>query len=293
MKKIIIDTDIGDDVDDALALAFAIKSNEFDILGISTVFKNIKSRADLAYELLCLLDKSEIPIFEGIGNPIVCNVNPKEIPCQCKILAESSRPRNNLHAVDFIIDSVKNNSDLTIAAIGPLTNIAVAILKAPEIMCNAKIVMMGGVLSAHEPEWNIICDPEAANIVMQSGADLKFIGLDVTIPCGLSEEVITKIQNSKKADVKFLGKLIEAWKKESGFGVTLHDPLVFEYLIDESIISFEKKFIQIELNGKITRGATVDYSRVFNRRVAESNCEFAVKANYEKILEMFTDLIFI
>ena len=192
MKKIILDTDIGDNIDDALALAFAVLSVEIDLLGVTTVFKNTEKRAELACCVLESAGRTDIPVYAGVGQTILQsipdweNVVVEHHTQQMEILTvqqASTRPQTG-RAVDFIIDAVMSgDNDITIGPIGPLTNIATAFLTEPRLAQKAKIWFMGGVIDWVSPEWNVICHPDAAGIVFGSGAQIAKVGLDATTKC--------------------------------------------------------------------------------------------------------------
>ena len=291
-KKILIDTDIGDDIDDALALALALRSPELNLLAVTTVFKNTAERAKLAYALLKKYNRSDIPVFEGVGTPIVNEVSVKEIPCQCQTLEAGDYVKREEHAIDSIIAMVKANPDLAIVAIGPLTNIALAILKAPEVMAKASIVLMGGAFGTTEPEWNIVCDPEAASIVFRSGANIKAIGLDVTTRCTLSKENEAIAKGCKAEEAAFLMKLFAAWHTSSGYGITLHDPLIIGAIIDPELVRYEERKIVIELRGENTRGATI-VKQSFFKTFEPPNAAIATSVESEKFVNFFMQRVFL
>ncbi len=290
-KKILIDTDIGDDIDDALALALALRSPELNLLAVTTVFKNTAERARLAYALLKKYNRADIPVYEGIGTPIVNEVSVQDIPCQCGAIGNIDYVKRDEHAIDIIIDTVKAHPDLTILAVGPLTNIAIAILKAPEVMAKANIVLMGGAFGTTEPEWNIFCDPEAASVVFRSGASIKAIGLDVTTRCTLSAKNEAIAKACKTEEAAFLMKLFAAWHKSSGYGITLHDPLIIGAIIDPELVRYEERKIVIELRGENTRGATI-VKQSFFKTFETPNAVIAASVESEKFVDFFMEHVF-
>lgn len=290
-KCILIDTDIGDDIDDALAIAFAIGSTEIQVKAITTVFKNTSERAKLTQALLKIYERENIPVYEGIGKPIVNEIAVDEIPCQCQVVNFEAYNKNECHAVDAIISTVRENPDIIIVAIGPLTNIAMAIRKAPEVMGKSNIFIMGGAFGIVEPEWNICCDPEAASVVFRSGANIKVFGLDVTVSCTLSEKQMNKAASCRNEKSRFLVKLMEAWMQTSGYGVTLHDALTVAAIVDPDLVQYEEKEVIVELRGENTRGATIVKQSFFGTE-EYPNVKVASKVKTEQFLNLFMERVF-
>lgn len=150
-KKVIIDTDLGDDVDDAVAVALAVLSPEIEVAGITTVFKDTKARAEMVKDLLEFYQMGRIPVYTGQGLPLI--ERPKmEKPIQYSILRNEYEPEQSLDAVDFMIKTAAENDNVCIVAMGPLTNLGLAFLKAPEIMKRVEIIGMGGAFLNSYPE---------------------------------------------------------------------------------------------------------------------------------------------
>ena len=290
-KSILIDTDIGDDVDDALAIALALRSPEIKIKAITTVFKNTAERARLAQALLDTFGETKIPVYEGSGRPIIHEVETEEIPCQCKVVDYLNYHKRPDHAADVIIQTLKEDPDTIIAAMGPLTNIALAILKAPEIMKEASIYLMGGAYGTAEAEWNVFCDPEAASVVFRSGAKLKVFPLDVTVGCRLEEKDLSKICRCQGKEAAFLMKLIEAWQQATGYGVTLHDVLVIAELASPDFVQYDPKKVVVELHGEFTRASTIAKESFF-KTYEEPNAEVAVSVRNRDVVQFFLERVF-
>ena len=120
--KIILDTDIGDDADDALALCLALKSPELEVLGITTVFRNTTARAKIAVALLNMMGKNHIPVYAGIGKPLVAQVNTKEPPIQLLENMKGLSYSDDMGAVEYLYHTLKYAEEsVTLVAIGPLT----------------------------------------------------------------------------------------------------------------------------------------------------------------------------
>ena len=181
--RVLIDTDLGDDVDDAAAFMLALSWGAIEIAGVTTVFKDTKKRAGMVKDLLALYGRDDIPVCAGYGNPIVGDSRTGfEEPIQYGLLKGRVEPEEHsmVHAEDFIIQKVKEDRNLIILAMGAMTNLAMAFLKEPALMREVRIIGMGGSFLNSSPEWNILCDPEAASIVMERSGRLIMMGLDVT-----------------------------------------------------------------------------------------------------------------
>lgn len=259
VQNLIIDTDIGGDIDDAIALALALCSPEVNVLGVTTVFTYVNNRARLAAKLAEVYGHSDIPVAAGCESPLIGSWDKGLIPDQCEILKDEDGYNCSKFGADLITDKVIENRDVVIAAIGPLTNIAIALKRVPSISKRARLVMMGGMVGKAYPEWNIFCDPEAARIVFESGIPITMVGLDVTLKCELSEDDIERIGREKCERNQFLYKLIRIYTGKYNRMPILHDPLAMSALIWPEILNFEYKDIRVETRGEFTRGVTVDY----------------------------------
>jgi len=261
MARIILDTDIGSDVDDAMALALAMHSEEIQMEGVTTVYGNVELRARMAKKMLqygghpeeTLLDNREIWMagHEGDG-----------------LLAEDDELQyEDRHAVDFIIDSVMSNpGEITLVAIGPLTNIAACLIREPRIAQNVKeIVIMGGVTRLGDNgmhmrivEHNIVCDPEAASLVFRSGAPILMAGLDVTLKVIITEAERAKLHATgdplNMALARMIGKWFEFAKEEKSF---MHDPLTIALLIDRTLVRTERMNIRVDYDHRPQTGQTI------------------------------------
>lgn len=287
IRRIVIDTDIGDDIDDALAIVLALNSPELEVVGLTTVYKNTNLRTKLALQLLKAYGRLDIPVATGIGNPLFGGTDTDSIPCQWAEEYHDIALNCDQHAADFLIDQIRRDPQVTIAAIGPLTNIACAVMKAPEVMRQADIVIMGGMYSAFYPEWNIMCDPEAAKIVFASGLKLTMVGLDVTLKCRLTEFDVDRIKRTGTSEIEFLSRLLTQWMDSSKHLPILHDPLTIAYLSHPDLLEIAPKKISVECQGEFTRGMTVEHRDVFFDRPMAANVSAAVDVNKEAFIQLF------
>jgi purine nucleosidase/pyrimidine-specific ribonucleoside hydrolase len=292
-RKIIIDTDIGDDIDDALAISLALQSPEIDLIGITTVYKNTLLRAKIARRLLKAFNRDDVPVTAGLGKPLINSVDINSIPCQYSEEMECEKPSCGGDAVDFIIEKLEaSEGDITLVPIGPLTNIAAILIKKPDIKDKIKsIVLMGGAYFLHANEWNILCDPEAARIVFDSGVKITAVGLDVTLKCILGENDIQRIKNYGRPHTDLLYKLIRLW---NGNILYLHDPLAVAVCIDESLVKQEKAKIHVETRGEYSRGTTfnaTDHESYWGKKCTDSNTGICCEVDSERFVKLFMDRI--
>jgi len=292
LRDILIDTDIGDDIDDAYALALALKSPELNLKAVTTVFGNVKIRTKLALKLLKTFGREEIPVAEGIGKPFLEKTFRSqaalETPNQAVVLAkdEPLQKPSEKHAVDLIVSTVMNaRKDVTIVPIGALTNVAAAIIKEPKIVDKANLAAMGGYISKPLAEHNIRCDPEAAKMVFESGIKITMVGLDVTLRCALTEEDVKTLKNRGLATTNLLVNMTEAWRKGRTYWPILHDPLAVAVCFDPTLVKTEAKLVCVETRGEFTRGFTVASDS------ENSNVQACVDVDSERFIKVFMDRI--
>ena len=258
---IIVDTDIGDDIDDALALALALQSPELDIRLITTVVDDVESRTRLVWKQLGLYGRQDIPIATGAPQPLLDPIINRRMP-QFDVLTAADQPpaAAKRNAVDQIILTLLNSKEkITLVPIGPLTNIALALRTEPRIKDHIeKIVLMGGAYYPARREYNIYRDRIAAEIVFSSGLPIVGVGLDVTEPCKLEGADLERLRTANNPASQFLYKLIQLWQvgKADHYPV-LYDPLAIASTIRPSLITTETGKVQVETASPMLYGTTV------------------------------------
>ncbi|MGQ9844677.1 MAG: nucleoside hydrolase [Caldisericia bacterium] len=305
MKKIILDCDPGHD--DMIAIMLAFASEEIEIVGITTVAGNQTGEKTFenALKVLTLINANNIKVARGFDKPIL-----RELVTAPKIhgvsgLDGANLPKSNvtplkIDAVDFIIQTLLYSSEkIYLVPTGPLTNIAISLLKEPKIKEKIeKIVLMGGAIFdsniTPSAEFNIYVDPEAAKIVFNSGVPIVMIGLDVTNKARLSFEDIEKIERMNGKISKVVAPLLKffanANKEFFGFdGAPIHDALTIAYLIDETILKLKNYFVDVETFGELTRGRTV--VDVYNVLGKNKNALVAVDVDIFKFKKMIFDML--
>ncbi|MGE8207153.1 nucleoside hydrolase [Heyndrickxia sp. NPDC080065] len=299
MKPVIFDVDTG--IDDALAMAYALNSPELEVLGFTTCYGNV-SVAEATRNTLAVLEKigKHIPVYEGADQTFVRGEKEgwakhvhgedglgnalKNAPI---IQAESK------FASDFIIEQVKKRpNEVTIIAVGPLTNLAMAINKAPEIIPIVKdVVVMGGAVKVPGNvtpygEANIVADPEAAEYVFSSGFPVTLVGLDVTMQTTLPKSKLNEWRATGQemahffADMtEFYIKFYESFAPDIG-GCALHDPLAVGVVIDSSFVKTEMMNIKV-----VTEGEEV--GRTIGHFEGEPKIRICTGVEAERFLEHF------
>ena len=266
LKKVILDTDIGDDIDDSFALLLLLESHKFNCLGVTTVFRNSLKRAKMAKQLIRSLGY-DIKVYRGIDVPLKQNIDhliSKEIKEKEKydedgkyIFPQYDKSMENEkvedeNAVDFIIRMIHlYPHEVTLIPIGPLTNIASAIKKDPTIVPLIKeIRLMGAGLNLNFVEWNIFCDPDAAKIVFSSNINkIVAVTINVTSLTSLTEEEVNSLKNNNSKAIKLVYEAMMKWFKHYEFSSpVMHDPLTVASLIDESIINTQLCHLDVDLS---------------------------------------------
>ena len=215
---IILDTDIGDSIDDALALAFALHSPELDVRAVTTVIDDVESKTRLAWKMLGIYNRRDIALAMGASEPLLDPTMPAtskefDVLTRNDVIPDAARKR----AADLIIDTLlQSRGKITIVAIGPLTNIALAIKTDPRIKSNIeRIVMMGGAYLSSETEYNVKRDRVAADIVFHSGVPITAVGLDVTSQCKLREDDIDRMRLADDPAGLFLVRLLDLAEEQT------------------------------------------------------------------------------
>lgn len=267
--RVIFDTDIGTDVDDILALGFLLGSPEVQIEGVTTVYGDVALRARMALKLLQLRGVEGIPVYTGIEQPLLGR-DPVYWPGHegVGLLGDDDDlpAASDTHAVDFLIRHVlANPGEITLLAVGPLTNVAAAVIREPRFAPTLKrLVIMGGRIdvsdSADGPaEHNIRCDPEAAHVVLSSGAPIELVPLDVTLRAVIRQDGVDALV---ARGTPYHAALADQVARYPGFssrgGSTfLHDPLAAMAVVEPERLGWTPYHVGVELTGTLTRAMTV------------------------------------
>jgi len=272
-RPLIIDCDPGQDDAVALLLAFA-SPDAFDLLGVTAVAGNVPLALteSNARRIRDLAGRPDIPVYAGCPRPMVRKPVTAEwihgsTGIDGAVLPEPGRPAEAAHAVDFLVETLTAAREpVTLATLGPLTNIALAIVKNPAVLANVReIVAMGGAAGAGNvtasAEFNIFADPHAAHVVFEAGAPLTMIGLDVThraIATPPRLDAIRALGTEAAAAVCGMLDLYGAKNMAAyNHGAPLHDPCVIACLMEPGLFEGREMRVDIELGGEHCLGRTV------------------------------------
>lgn len=252
MHTIILDTDIGSDVDDALALTTVLGSESVNLLGITTVYGDTKLRARIAQHLCHIANKS-IPVFAGVETPLSGR----------KVWSTGSEGKafSNLNqyaledrkAVEFLVEAVNQNpGEIEVIAIGPLSNIATAIMQAPNFAKNVKhLWIMGGDFTKEKIEHNFKCDVDAAKIVLESEISITILDLPSSQKTIIKKDEIEQIKNSGKLGPILHTEILNWIQPRHQDWTTPHDPIAVLAMLEPEFFDFsEIGSVQISEDGK-------------------------------------------
>jgi purine nucleosidase len=286
-RQLIIDCDPGQD--DAVMLLLALACpDEFDILAITTVAGNVPGELTARNaRIMCeLAGRTDVPVFAGCDKPMrrplitAENVHGKTGIDGVEIY-QPALPLQEQHAVDFIIETLLEAKDdsVTLVPTGPLSNIGEAIHRQPDILLKIKeIVMMGGAMreggnTTPCAEFNILVDPDAADIVMHCGRPITIVPLDVTHQALVSQKRIDEIRGLNTSVATAIVGMMEFFnrfdsQKYGSEGAPLHDPCTIAYLLKPELFKGKMCNVEIETESPLTLGHTaVDFWHVSNRQV--------------------------
>lgn len=273
VKKIIIDCDPG--VDDAIALLLAFASPELEILGITTVAGNVSLpfTEKNARKICELAKRDDVKVYAGCPRPILRSLETArhihgETGLQGVELSEPQMPLQPQHGVEFLIETLMQASEpITLATLGPLTNLAIALIQAPQIIPKIQeVVLMGGATSqgnvTASAEFNLYVDPHAAHIVFTSGLPLTMIGLDVTHKVLTTPERLQKIRAIATPVSAAAAAMLAHYgaydvEKYGMLGSPLHDPCVIAYVIHPELFMGRNLHVAIETTSELTMGRSV------------------------------------
>jgi purine nucleosidase len=266
--RIVFDTDIATDVDDVLALAVLLGSPEIDLIGVTTVHADVVTRAMFVEKMLGLRGVRGVPICLGASHQLVGREEPYWEGHEGRhfLTGDESAPGvDQRSSAQFLIDTVlAAPGDVTVLAVGPLTNVAIAMLHEPRFAESlGRLMIMGGSIDTARvgvvAEHNIKLDPEAAAIVFRSGAAIELVTLDVTQQVTIGLEGTETIRRGGTAYHESISTQVTAYPafERRGYRTFLHDPLAALAILDPSMITWESMSVDVELDGRLTRGMTV------------------------------------
>lgn len=308
MTSIILDCDPGHD--DAMAILLALGNPNIDLIGVTTVGGN-QSLEKVTYNARATLEMAHatnIPVHAGCDRPMI---RPLEVAAAVHgetgldgvTLPEPTRPLDEGHAVNWIVDTIISHEPGTITLVptGPLTNIAMAVRMEPRIVSRVKeVVLMGG--GYHVGNWsavaefNIKTDPEAAHVVFNEAWPITMVGLDLTHQALCTPEAQAKIDAVGTPLAAFASGLMDffrkAYKNNQDFiDPPVHDPCTIAYLIDHSVVQTRRCPLDVEIKGDLTLGMTVADLRGPEPSADECHTQVATKLDFNKFWDLIVDAL--
>ncbi len=305
-KRIIIDTDPG--IDDSLAILLALASPEVTLEGLTVVHGNCSAEQGTrnALSVLELANAGQIPVAKGCDLPLV----------QPSLLAPETHGNTGLgyanlpeprtkslvqHGCDFLIEKILSNpGEITLVAIGPLTNVALAIRKEPRIVQAVRELMIMGGAIRHEgnvtplAEFNTYVDPHAAHIVYHSGMPITLTPLDVTYQCILLAEDVAQLQRIKSPIPPFVADAtrfyMEFHDKYQGIqGCIINDPLTLALTFAPNLCDYEEYYVDVDISGGVSMGKS--FADFYKMTGKPANMKVALGVRPRDFMDLFVERV--
>ncbi|HZS75746.1 MAG TPA: nucleoside hydrolase [Ktedonobacteraceae bacterium] len=314
MHRIILDTDPG--IDDALAIFLALASPDIQLEAITTVSGNVHvdytTRNALA--LLELAGRGNIPVARGCDRPLVRHAVEAGYVHGQNGLGNVQLPEPHLHpvpqhATDLLIEKIlAAPGEITLVAIGPLTNIAMAVRQEPRIAQNTReLFIMGGALRVPgnvtpTAEFNIFADPEAASIVLHAGWPIRLVSLDATMQTNLYREQVDRLAANGHPVTTLIQQAVSFFIEEFGrprgiHAFHMHDPLCLASVIHPEFVTWRPAYVDVELTGTLTTGTTVAFFEQLEdldpalERQHQPNVQASMGANNQRFIDFYLEQI--
>jgi purine nucleosidase len=271
-SRIVLDTDIGGDIDDAMALALVLASPELELVAVTTVNGSTRQRARHAQTILHLAGRDDVPVYVGAGptlspadpaypagyRPADAYATDAPIEQQAAVLQEADLPALPTEsAVDFLVDHFRAAPDTTLVAIGPLTNLAMALRTEPALADRIRgIVTIAGWFERPERDWNVWADPVAAALVFDSGISMRVVPLDVTLKCKFAPADTRRVDQATSP----VGANLAIARRAHTADPVLHDPLAVMLVHRPELVRWERGRVSVRTEPGDTFGIT-DFAR--------------------------------
>lgn len=294
-KRILIDTDPG--IDDSLAILLALASPEVKVEGITTIHGNcsVDQATVNALSILDLANAKGVMIAKGFPIPLV---QPSMLAAEthgdsglgyAKLPEPRGRPEVQ-HGSDFLIERIMSNpGEITLVAIGPLTNIAFAIRKEPRIVeAVREVIIMGGTIrypgnASPLAEYNVFVDPHAAHMVYHSGMPITLVPLDVTYQCILTREDVKRLQKKPSPISRFIDDSTRFYMEfhdeyQQITGCAINDPLALALTFAPELCDYQDLYVDVDISGGISMGKTFADFHGLTKRPANMKIALSVRA---------------
>ncbi len=314
MTHIILDTDLamgapGSDIDDGFALALAHAEGGIQLDLITTVNGNtdVESATLLSLELASRLGCSDVPVYQDAAAPLTRPDRYREAPAKTRADYAQHVPRPGYAAVKIVEHVLANPGEITLVAVGPLTNVAAALSLDRRLASSVReIVVMGGIFSGQTHatgmpgEFNIWTDPEAAEAVLHSGAPLRFVGLDVTLQVRVTREHARQLVESGGRFGEFAGHFTTAWIDHQASrhpddpvqaeSCAMHDPLAVAVVVRPELVTWADAHVQVVTGDGPARGMMVT-DLLGSVDAPKPNCQVATAVDAAAFLSYFLSTI--
>ncbi|WP_223694083.1 nucleoside hydrolase [Leifsonia poae] len=325
---VIIDTDPGlgepgSDIDDGLAIALALRSPELDVLALTVVNGNVDAitGTDVARRLVTRLGRPNLPVLLGATEPLVRDMapvralfdavlgSPETASGTAASAPELLGPSDTEHAADYLVRAAADRpGELVVIAIGPMTNLALAIQRDPAFAANVReLVLMAGSATTYAQnitvvgDFNAYVDPEALDIVMRSGAAIRMVGLDQTSKVMLTRDDATTLRETSDPFSRWAADCADAWidflgrafpnRPEHRTACFLHDPLVIAAVTHPDLLEWQSADVQVETVSELARGLVVANRGLALEPARNPNATVAVDTGVDGFRRLFLERI--
>jgi purine nucleosidase len=310
LRRVVLDTDLamgapGSDIDDGFALALAVAEPSLELELVTTTHGNtdVVTATRLSRELLTLLGRPDVPVVRGASGPLDLRLRRDD-----RDPAPPPDVGGGGHAASELVSRIMAApGEVTVVAVGPLTNVALALLLEPRVAeAVQEVVVMGGVyqgttnVASMPGEFNFWSDPDAAEVVLRSGAPLRLVGLDVTRQVRLSRADASRLASADGAFARLAGEATDTWitfqeqvkpgeELEQG-SCALHDPLAVAVVEHPDLVTWRAAHVAVETAGRVTRGVAVADLLQW-QDAPEPNCRIGVAVDADAFRELFLQRI--